>query len=65
MHAQSDNLTMHMKDYDLVDRLDIRLRNDSTLGFSTFKPFNRQTFTQRIGIHSDMPGQSGARCLSS
>lgn len=46
--AQSDNLQLGMKDYDLLNRLDIRLRNDSTIGFSTFKPFNRETFTERV-----------------
>ncbi|TDW97606.1 hypothetical protein [Dinghuibacter silviterrae] len=48
VRAQSDNLTLHTKDYTLMDRLDIKLRNDSTLAFSTVKPFNRKTFTERI-----------------
>jgi hypothetical protein len=46
--CQSDNLQLGMKDYDLLNRLDIRLRNDSTIGFSTVKPFNRETFTARV-----------------
>jgi hypothetical protein len=33
-----------------MDRLDVRLRNDSTLAFSTVKPFNRKTVTERIAF---------------
>jgi len=46
--AQSDYISLNDKDYQLIDRLDIKLRNDSVLRFSTVKPFNRQIFTQRI-----------------
>lgn len=46
--AQSDNLTLNTKDYTLMDRLDVRLKSDSTLVFSTVKPFNRKTFTERV-----------------
>jgi hypothetical protein len=46
--GQSDNLTLNTKDYTLMDQLDIKLRNDSTLGFSTFKPFNRKAFAERV-----------------
>ncbi len=46
--AQSDDITLGSKEYSLLDRLDILLKNDSILGFSTVKPFNRAVYTQRI-----------------
>lgn len=46
--AQADNLTLHSKDYTLLDRLDILTRNDSTFGFSTVKPFDRKNWTARV-----------------
>ena len=46
--SQSDNLSLGTKDYTLLDQLDVKLKNDSTIGFSTVKPFNRQTFTARV-----------------
>lgn len=46
--GQSDYLRFGDKQYDLIDKLDIKLRNDSVLSFSTTKPFNRKYITQRI-----------------
>ncbi|BAV10306.1 hypothetical protein SAMN05421788_104323 [Filimonas lacunae] len=47
-YAQSDNLYLHAKGYQLLDRLDIMLTNDTILGFTTVKPYNRKDITERI-----------------
>ncbi|RXK81853.1 hypothetical protein [Filimonas effusa] len=46
--AQSDYIPLQNKQYQLLDRLDIQLQNDSILGFTTTKPYNRQKVTARI-----------------
>lgn len=57
--AQSDNLALNSKDYILMDRLDVKLKHDSTLCFSTVKPFNRKTITERI-FYIDSLDKAGA-----
>jgi hypothetical protein len=57
--AQSDNLALNTKDDVLMERLDVKLKNDSTLSFSTVKPFNRKTFTERI-VYIDSLDRAGA-----
>jgi hypothetical protein len=47
-HAQSDYINLQQKQYQLLDRLDIKLQHDSILGFTTTKPYNRQKVTARI-----------------
>ena len=46
--GQSDYINLNDKQYNLIDRLDIKSRNDSVLRFTTVKPFSRQIITQRI-----------------
>lgn len=46
--AQSDYIGLNDKQYNLLDRLDIKLKNDSILQFTTVKPFNRKAMTQTI-----------------
>lgn len=46
--AQSDNLNLHGKDAELLNRLDILFQNDSILSFTTVKPLDRMTVTRRI-----------------
>ncbi len=46
--CQSDNLTLNTKDYTLMNQLDIKLQHDSTFSFSTVKPLNRQSMTERV-----------------
>lgn len=46
--AQSDNLSLHGKDAELLNRLDILFQNDSILNFTTVKPLDRMTVTRRI-----------------
>ena len=46
--AQSDDITLGSKEYIILDRLDILLKNDSILGFNTVKPVNRAVFTKRL-----------------
>ncbi len=46
--CQSDRIQLGNKQYDLLDRLDIKLQNDSIFSFSTIKPYNRRIYTQRV-----------------
>ncbi len=46
--AQSDYIPLGHKQYQLIDRLDIKLRNDSVLGFTTMKMYERRSVTQRV-----------------
>ena len=46
--AQSDNIGLNDKQYNLLDRLDVKLINDSILRFTTVKPYNRKAMTQRV-----------------
>jgi hypothetical protein len=48
--SQSDYIQLGNKQYQLLNRLDIKLRNDSILGFTTSKPYNRKTITERIEL---------------
>ncbi len=45
---QSDRIPLGNKQYDFLDRMDIKLQNDSILSFSTIKPYNRRIYTQRM-----------------
>lgn len=57
--AQSDRISLGNKQYQLLDRLDIKLQNDSVLSFSTVKPYNRKVYTERIAL-LDSLDQAGA-----
>ncbi|HEX5025538.1 MAG TPA: hypothetical protein VFV68_09705, partial [Agriterribacter sp.] len=46
--TQSDRIRLGDKQYQLLDRLDIKLQNDSILSFSTIKPYNRRIYTERV-----------------
>lgn len=46
--TQSDRIRLGDKQYQLLDRLDIKLQNDSILSFSTIKPYNRKMYTERV-----------------
>jgi hypothetical protein len=46
--AQSDNISLGSKYYRMLDRLDVKLKNDSLLGFTTVKPFDRRPLAARI-----------------
>jgi hypothetical protein len=48
LHAQSDNETLNSKYSQLLNRLDIKLQNDSILGFSAVKPYSRHDLTSRL-----------------
>lgn len=49
-YSQADRMPLGNKQYDLLDRLDIKLQNDSILSFSTIKPYNRKLYTERIEL---------------
>ena len=46
--AQSDYISLNDNQYAVLNRLDIKLRKDSLLNFSTVKPFNRKRITERV-----------------
>ncbi|MFT3933229.1 MAG: hypothetical protein QM726_06410 [Chitinophagaceae bacterium] len=46
--AQSVNLPQNAKENWLLNRMDIKLMNDSSLGFSTIKPYLRKTMVEGI-----------------
>ncbi len=46
--AQTDFIGLSDKQYQLLNRLDIKLRNDSVIGFTADKPYNRKEITQRV-----------------
>lgn len=46
--SQSDRVQPGNKQYDFLDRMDIKLQNDSILSFSTIKPYNRKMYTERV-----------------
>lgn len=60
LFAQSDYISLGNKQYQLLDRLDIKLQNDSVLGYTTTKPFHREKITAQIAILDslDQAGQS-------
>lgn len=47
-NAQSDYISLQNKQYQLLDRLDIKLQNDSVLGYTATKPYNRQKITAQM-----------------
>ena len=46
--SQSDRIDLDNKQYQLLERLDIKLQNDSVFSFSTIKPYNRKLYTERV-----------------
>lgn len=50
LFAQSDRISLGDKQNHLLDRLDIKLQNDSVFSFSTIKPYNRKVYTERVAL---------------
>lgn len=48
LQAQSDYISLGTKQYNLLERLDIKLRNDSVFTYTTTHPFNRKNQTRRV-----------------
>ncbi|RBL88509.1 hypothetical protein DF182_18180 [Chitinophaga flava] len=46
--GQSDYISLGNKQYQLLERLDIRTRHDTLLGFTTVKPYDRRKMTERV-----------------
>lgn len=46
--SQSDFVSLHDRQFDLLNRLELKLRKDSVLNFSTVKPFDRRVVTERL-----------------
>ena len=47
-YTQSDNENLGKNSYLLLDRVDLKLKNDSILNFESVKPLNRKILTERI-----------------
>ena len=61
--AQSNFITLGDKQYNFIERMDIKLVNDSVLRFTTTKPYNRNRVTLRIE-YIDSLYKSGSTTLS-
>lgn len=48
IYAQTDYIELYDKQTHFIDRMDIKLRGDSVLQFTTVKPFDRKRITERI-----------------
>ena len=46
--AQSDFVMLGTRQYDVLNRLEIKLRRDSILNFSAVKPYDRKAVTERL-----------------
>jgi len=46
--SQSDFIGLGTRQYDLLNRLEIKLRKDSILNFSAVKPYDRRIVTERL-----------------
>ena len=46
--AQSDFVMLGTRQYDVLNRLEIKLRKDSILNFSAVKPYDRKAITERL-----------------
>ncbi|HEY0299053.1 MAG TPA: hypothetical protein VGB84_07525, partial [Arachidicoccus sp.] len=46
--AQTDNIELSDKQNILLNRLDIKFRGDSILGWTTMKPYNRKLITEAV-----------------
>ncbi|NML41517.1 hypothetical protein HHL17_30310 [Chitinophaga sp. G-6-1-13] len=57
--AQSDYINLGNKQYQLLDRLDVLTRNDTLLGFTTVKPYDRRKVTERA-LYLDSLDKAGA-----
>lgn len=57
--AQSDYINLGNKQYQLLDRLDIRTQHDSLLSFSTTKPYDRRKVTESV-LRIDSLDKAGA-----
>jgi hypothetical protein len=48
LYAQADFISLGDRQYDLLNRLEIKLRKDSVLNFSAVKPYDRRIVTERL-----------------
>jgi hypothetical protein len=46
--SQADFIGLGTRQYDLLNRLEIKLRKDSILNFSAVKPYDRKVITERL-----------------
>jgi hypothetical protein len=63
LKAQADFIELGSRQYDMLDRLEIKLRKDSVLNLSTVKPYDRKVITQRLE-YIDSLSKSGSLKLS-
>ncbi|NIG55939.1 hypothetical protein F3J22_20815 [Chitinophaga sp. Cy-1792] len=58
-YGQTDYINLGNKQYQLLDRLDIRTQNDSLLGFTDVKPYSRKKVTESV-LRIDSLDKAGA-----
>jgi hypothetical protein len=61
--AQADFVELGSQQYDLLERLEIKLQSDSVLNFSAIKPYDRQTVAKRLA-YINMLSNTGKISLS-
>jgi len=61
--AQADFIELGSRQYNMLDRLEIKLRKDSVFNFSCVKPYDRKVITQRLE-YVDSLSKAGAIKLS-
>jgi hypothetical protein len=61
--AQADFIELGSRQYNMLDRLEIKLRKDSVFNFSTVKPYDRKVITERLE-YVDSLSKAGAIKLS-
>jgi len=54
LYAQSDFIIVGSRQYDVIDRLQVKLRKDSVLNFSSVKPYDRKIITERLEYINDL-----------
>ena len=63
INAQADFIELGSRQYNLLDRLEIKLQKDSVLNFSMVKPYDRKVITERLE-YIDCLHKAGAVKLS-
>ena len=53
LNAQSDYIQRGSEQYNIINRLEIKLRTDSMLNFSSLQPFERKQISERIEFLND------------
>jgi len=63
IHAQADFIELGSRQYNMLDRLEIKLRKDPVLNYSAVKPYDRRVITERLE-YIDSLNKAGSLKLS-